>query len=339
LSIAAVGRHGRSLWEGAMRPKYWAGTALIAASMLFSVGVVFAQVKLPRIGFLALARFIPPKLFLEDLEKQGFVESRNILIEYSFADGRHDQMRSLAADLVRSHPDIILANGDQAVVAAMAETKTIPIVMLSCDAVAMGFVKSLAHPGGNVTGVTCISNELSARRVQIFKEAVPNLSNLAVIYNPENVAKPSDAQNTIAAAKKLGIEAYGAEVREVADLEPAFASALRNGANGVIVLSEAFTLTHRKAITDLALRHHLPDMHVYREFVDAGGLISYGPNVQGMLRQTARHVAGILRGTPVGDLPVEQPIAFDFLVNLKRAKALEMTVPTATLLQATEILE
>jgi putative ABC transport system substrate-binding protein len=302
--------------------------------------VSYAQQKaLPKVGFLALARFVPPQLLLEDLAKQGFVDGKNMSIEYHFADGRHDQMRSLASNLVRNKVDVIFANGDQAVVAAMAETKTIPIVMLSCDALAMGFVPSLARPGGNVTGVTCISIELSGKRVEIFKELLPSLKSIAVIYNPENVAKPFDAENTIAAAEKLGLKAHGREVREVSDLEPAFAAAAAAGANGVIVLSEAFTLIHRQLITDLALKYRLADMHVYREFVDTGGLISYGPNVQQMLRQTARHLAKVLNGEKPGDIPVEQPTTFDFVINLKRAKTLGLDVPSISLVQATSVVE
>jgi len=297
------------------------------------------QRKVPRVGFLALARFVPPKLFLEDLEKLGFVDGRNLSIEYHFADGKHSQMRSLAAELVRSNVDVIFANGDEAVVAAMAETKTIPIVMLSCDALAMGFVPSLARPGGNITGVTCISVELSPKRVEVFKELFPGLSHIAVIYNPENVAKPFDAKSTIAAAEKLGIKGHYREVREKDDLEPAFAAAAATGANGVIVLSEAFTLIHRQLIVDLALKHRLPDMHVYREFADTGGLVSFGPNVQEMLRQTARHLAKVLNGERAGDLPVEQPTTFDFVINSKRAKALDLSIPTSSLLQATDVVQ
>jgi putative ABC transport system substrate-binding protein len=248
-------------------------------------------------------------------------------------------MRSLAANVVRSGVDVILANGDQAVVAAMAETKTIPIVMLSCDALAMGFVPSLSRPGGNVTGVTCISVELSPKRVALFKEFLPSLSNIAVIYNPENVAKPADAKSTIAAAETIGIKGHNFDIREARDIEPAFAAAVGGGAEGVIVLSEALTLMHRKLITDLALKYRLPDMHVYREFPDAGGLLSFGPNVQHMLRQTARHLAKILNGANPGDLPVEQPTNFDFVINSKRAQALGLHIPPSILVQATDVLE
>jgi putative tryptophan/tyrosine transport system substrate-binding protein len=297
------------------------------------------QLKVPRVGFLALAPFVPPKLFLEDLEKLGFVDGKNVAIEYRFANGRHDRMRALAAELVRSNVDVIVANGDQAVTAAMAETKTIPIVMLSCDALAVGFVSSLARPGRNVTGVTCMSIELSSKRVEVFKQILPGLSNIAVIYNPENVAKPFDAKNTIAAAEKLGIKGHTREVREIEDLEPAFASAAAAGANGVIVLSEALTLLHKQSIVDLALKYRLPDMHVFREFVDAGGLASYGPNVQDMLRQIARHLGKVLKGENPGELPVEQPTTFDFVINLKRAKALGLDIPSGGLVQATNVLE
>src|SRR5260370_18605934 len=201
------------------------------------------QRKVPRVGFLALARFVPPKLFLEDLEKLGFVDGKNLSIEYHFADGKHDQMRSLAAELVRSNVDVIFGNGDEAVVAAMAETKTIPIVMLSCDAVAMGFVPSLSRPGGNITGVTCISVELSPKRVGVFKELLPSLSNIAVIYNPENVAKPFDAKTTIAAAAKLAFKAPSREVRECAGPQPAYRAAAAAGVDGVAWVSVGLTRT------------------------------------------------------------------------------------------------
>lgn len=183
-----------------------------------------AQTKIPRIGFLDLGRFAPPKLFLDDLEKEGFVDGKNIKIEYNFAAGRHEEMRSLATEMIRSGVDVIIANGDEAVVAAMTETNTIPIVMLSCDPVAMGFVKSLARPGGNVTGVSCMSVELGPKRVEIFKDAVPQVSNIAIIYNAKNVSKPYDAKSSIAGAQALGLKAFGREVREITDIEPTFAS-------------------------------------------------------------------------------------------------------------------
>ena len=238
---------------------------LISLVTIAPILVANAQTKIPRIGFLDLGRFAPPKLFLDDLEKEGFVDGKNIKIEYDFAAGRHEEMRSLAAEMVRSGVDVIVANGDEAVVAAMAETNIIPIVMLSCDPLAMGFVKSLARPGGNVTGVSCMSVELGPKRVEIFKEAVPQVSNIAIIYNAMNVSKPYDAKSSIAGAQKIGLKAFGREVREITDIEPVFASAAAEGANGVIVLSEAFTLIHRQLITDLALKYRLPDMHVYRE--------------------------------------------------------------------------
>jgi len=317
----------------------------LAPAMIFVVslvvpgGAIAQHSKIPKVGFLAFAKFVPPKLFSEELQKQGFVDGQNVSIEYHFADGRHDQMRSLAANMVRSGVDVILANGDQAVVAAMAETKTVPIVMLSCDALAMGFVQSLSRPGGNVTGVTCISVELSPKRVAVFKELIPRLSNLAVIYNPENVAKPADAASTITAAGKIGVQGQRFEVRDTNDIERAFRTIGANGTDGLIVLSEALTLIHRKLITDLSLKYRLPDMHVYREFPDAGGLVSYGPNVQEMLRQTARHLAKILKGEKPGDLPVEQPTNFDFVVNQTRARVLGLQIPTSILTQATAVIE
>ena len=312
---------------------------LISLVTIAPILVANAQTKIPRIGFLDLGRFAPPKLFLDDLEKEGFVDGKNIKIEYDFAAGRHEEMRSLAAEMVRSGVDVIVANGDEAVVAAMAETNIIPIVMLSCDPLAMGFVKSLARPGGNVTGVSCMPVELGPKRVEIFKEAVPQVSNIAIIYNDENVSKPYDAKSSIDGAQKLGLKAFGREVREITDIEPAFSSAAAEGANGVIVLSEAFTLIHRQLITDLALKYRLPDMHVYREFVDAGGLMSYGPNVQDMLRQLARHLAHVLRGERAGELPVEQPTTFDYVINMKRAKSLHLTIPSISLAQTTAVIQ
>jgi putative ABC transport system substrate-binding protein len=203
----------------------------------------------------------------------------------------------------------------------------------------MGFVKSLAHPGGNVTGVSCMSVELGPKRVGLFKEAVPQVSNIAIIYNGENVSKSYDAKSSIAGSQKLGFKAFSREVREITEIEPAFSLAAAEGANGVIVLSETFALIRRQLITDLALKYRLPDMHVYRDFVDAGGLMSYGPNVQNMLRQLARHLAHVLRGERPGDLPVEQPTTFDYVINLKRAESLDLTIPSISLAQATAVIE
>jgi len=295
--------------------------------------------KIPRIGYLSLGAAATPDVFVQRLRELGYSDKQNVAIEYRFAEGRHDVMGTLARELVDLNVNVIMAFGDEAITAAKRTTSTIPIVMFACDALTVGFVASLAHPGGNITGVTCVTTELSPKRVALLREAVPRVSNLGVLFNSANVSKPLDADRTRMAAQGMGLKIQTQEVLDRADIERAFSAFARERVEAVIVLDEALTSIHAKRVADLAVRHRLPTMHAWRQSVVAGGLMSYGPNLEEMLRLAATYVDKILKGAKPADLPVEQPTKFELVINLKTAKALGLTIPQPLLVRADEVIQ
>jgi putative ABC transport system substrate-binding protein len=295
--------------------------------------------RVPRIGYLALDSITPPTFFAQKMREQGYVDGQTAAFEYRFADGRHDRLLPLAQELSQRQVDVIYAYGDEAIVAAQIATRTIPIVMFACDAVTSGFVASLARPGGNTTGVTCLTTELSAKRVEVFHEMLPHLKRLAVIYNPENTSKPKDFEQTREAANSLGISADGFEAREPEDIDRIFAGFAASKPDGVSVLDEAVTMINAKHIVELARSHGLPSMHSFREPVDTGGLLSYGPSHADMTATATTFIGKILKGAKPADLPVQQPTKFGLVINLKTAKALGLTTPRSLLLRADEVIE
>ena len=292
----------------------------------------------PRIGYLTFGDGVAPA-FIKKLRAHGYVDGQNATFEYRLAKGQHERLIPLAQELANTRPDVIFAFGDEAIAAAQSATRTIPIIMFACDAVTTGFVADLARPGGNTTGVTCITAELSAKRVAVFREMIPSLKRLAVLYNPENKSKPIDFSQTRDAATSLGISVDRFEVREPADIDRAFASFDTNNPDGVSVLDEAFTIFNAKRIVELTDRYRLPSMHSFREPVDAGGLMSYGPSISGMVASATDLIPKILNGTKPAELPVEQPTNFELVINLKTAKALGLTVPQSLLARANEVIE
>jgi len=316
---------------------------IIAVTLLFGAAALTAEAqaphKIPRIGYLSLGAAVIPEVFLQRLRELGYSDKQNFVIDYRFGEGRHDAMTGLARELVDLHVDVIMAFGDQAIVAAKKVTSTIPIVMYACDALTVGFVTSLARPGGNVTGVTCVTTELSPKRVELLREAVPKVARVGLLFNPANVAKPFDADRTRLAAQGIGMTIQTQEVLERADLDRAFAAFGRQGAEAVIVLDEALMFIHAKRVAELALRYRLPTMHAWRESVVAGGLMSYGPTSVDMLRAAATYVEKILKGAKPGELPIEQPTKFELVINLKTAKALGLTIPPSLLLRADSVIE
>jgi putative ABC transport system substrate-binding protein len=317
-------------------------TAVVTLLLLTAPLAVRAQqpaAKTARLGFLSLGAAVEPSVFVQRLRELGYSEKEKLAIEYRFAEGRREGLEPFARELVGLRVDVIMALGDEAIVAARKVTTTIPIVMLACDALTVGFVTSLARPGGNVTGVTCLTTELSQKRVALLRETVPRAMRLGLLYNPANPAKPLDADRIRKISQTVGMKVQSQEVLERADLEKAFSAFARDRAEAVIVLDEALLLMHAKLVAELAIKHHLPTMHAFREAVAAGGLMSYGPSLAEMLHIAATHVAKILDGARPGDLPVEQPTKFELVINLKTAKALGLTIPPAALLRADQVLE
>jgi putative tryptophan/tyrosine transport system substrate-binding protein len=237
------------------------------------------------------------------LSALGYAEGKGVVVEYRFADGRPGELPRLARELVDAKVHVIMAVGDEAIVAAKNVTRTVPIVMVACDAVTTGFVASLARPGGNLSGVTCLTSELMPKRMAVFRELLPSLTRFAVLYNPENVSKPDEAARTVALAREQGIDARAIEFRTAEDIERAFVALAADRPDGVFVLTEQRAIMYAKLLTELARKQRLPNMHSFGEAVKAGGLISYGPNIPEMTSVATGYVAKILRGAKPADLP------------------------------------
>ena len=288
-----------------------------------------APAKLPTIGFLgpttSAAQWIAA--FLKRLRELGWIEGRNIAIEYRWAGGRAERFAEIAAEFVRLKVDVIVTSGTPAVLAAKQATGVIPIVFVTAgDPVGTGLVASLARPGGNVTGFSLVSADLAGKRVELLREFVPGLGRLAVMANvsfPDAVLEMGEAQ---ANAKTLGLEAAPLEIRRAEDISPAFEAA-KGRADALYVCGDPLVFDNRIRINTLALTARLPTMHGLRENVEAGGLMSYGTNFPDLFQRAAEHVDKILRGAIPADIPVEQPTKFDLVVNLLTAKMLGLTVP------------
>jgi putative ABC transport system substrate-binding protein len=276
--------------------------------------------------------------FRQGLREAGYVEGLNIIIEGRPAD-RADQLPGLAVDLVNLKVAVIVARGSQAVRAAQQATRTIPIVMTSSDPVGAGFVASLARPGGNTTGVSLLSPELSGKRLQLIKEIVPGIALVAVLWNPDDPPALTALKETEAAAAVLGIKVEALAVRKPDDFDGAFASATTVRPDALILLGAPIMSIYAGRIADFALRSKLPAIDIQRAFPQAGGLMSYGPSFPDQARRAAGYVAKILKGAKPADLPVEQPTRFELIINLKTAKTLGLTIPSGVLAIADEVIE
>jgi putative ABC transport system substrate-binding protein len=318
-----------------MRISQWAMTFVL----LFLPTFAYAQDKVPTIGFLSIGRTIAPETLARGLQEFGYVLGKNIAFEYRFGEGRHERMLPLARELVDQRVNVILAGGDEAIAGAQEVTKTIPIVMFACDALGVGFIQSLARPGGNTTGITCITSDFASKRIGIIRQIVPSLRKLAVLYNPVNKSKPLDFQYTRNAATTLGIEVTPFPTSELEEIERAFVHLDSNAHDAIAVLDESWILLHAQRIAELTLARKLPDMRSFREAVAAGGLVSYGPSARDMLISAARFIPKILTGISPADLPVEQPTRFELAINKTRARALGIDLPDALLATADHVIE
>jgi putative ABC transport system substrate-binding protein len=298
--------------------------------------------KVPRIGYIRAEG--PPaadiEAFRQGLREHGYVEGKNIVVEYRWADGNEQRLRAIVAELIRVKVDLIVTSAPAATRAAKEAATTIPIVMvLVADPVAFGFVASLARPGGNVTGFAFLLPELSGKRLQLLKDAIPGLSRVAVLWNAINSYKAFDLKEVQAVAEALNVAVRTLPVRGPDDFADAFEAAVKSGAGGLITLDDPFTIAHRTRIVNLALKYRLPAVYGVRPFADAGGLMTYGPDRVDQNRRAATYVDKILRGAKPADLPVEQPTKFELVINLKTAKALGLTIPQSLLLRADQIIQ
>jgi putative tryptophan/tyrosine transport system substrate-binding protein len=279
------------------------------------------------------------ELFQQGLRAHGYVEGQNIIIERRYTEGRTERLPALAAELAGLPIDLIfIAGGTPAAVAAKEATSTIPIVVPAGDLVGPGLVASLARPGGNVTGLTTISPQLSGKRLQLLKEMIPDAVRVAMIWNPTNATSVVSLPEVQVAAEALGVALLPLEVRDSTDFEAAFEAA-REHAEAVLVVGDPLFVPHAARMADLATRSRLPTMYSERAYAEAGALMAYGSNLDDQFRRAADYVDRILKGARPTDLPIEQPTTFDFVINLRTAQALGLTIPQHVLLQATEIIQ
>ena len=278
--------------------------------------------------------------FRDQMRQLGYVEGKNLVIEYRWADGQYDRLSDLAADLVRLRVEVIVTVGDPVIQAAKKATTTIPIVMASVgDPVGRGFVASLARPGGNITGVSNFAVALSGKWLEILREAVPHLSQVAILRNRANPTHPLFWLEADTAANALGLKLQSLEVRTPEDIDTAFASMLKERVGAFVTLPDPLLTGQRVRIADLAAKAHLPGIGAFRENVEAGTLMAYGPSLAANRRRAAVFVDKILKGAQPSDLPIEQPTKFELFINLKTAKALGLTIPPSLLQRADQVIE
>lgn len=322
--------------------------AFLALSGATALGMASAAAqdaaRLPRIGFLgnstaALEASLVGS-FREGLRELGYVEGRTIAIEYRWAEGRYERFPALIAELVALKVGVIVTAGTPASLAVKAAAASIPLVMVAVgDPVGTGLVSSLARPGGNATGLTSIAPDLEGKRLELIREVIPNVARIAVLWNPANAYQHGDEKKVRAAAAALRVEVLSLAVRAADGFDAAFAAILRDKPDAALVLADRLFLHNRDRIIDFVAANSLPTMSAYRELVETGGLMSFGPSYALMHRQAARFVDRILKGANPGDLPIEQPAKFEFVLNLRSAKALGLTVPQTILLRADEVIE
>jgi putative ABC transport system substrate-binding protein len=298
--------------------------------------------KVPRIGVLSPGS--PPleafDAFRRGLRDLGYVEGQTIILEPRWDKGNTAHHASLVADLVRLKVDIIVAGTTPTAIAAQKATQTIPIVMAAiADPVGAGLTASLARPGGNITGMSLISAELSGKRIAILKEAIPSGSRVAVLWNPTNPNTVGLLHDTQSAAQSLGIQLQVLEVRTAADVDAAFRSAVKGGAQALVTVQDALFTLQRAQIAEMARKTRIPTMSGETGFAAAGGLMNYGPNIADSWRRSAVYVDRILKGARPNDLPIEQPTKFEFVINLKTAKTLGLTIPQSVLSRADEVIQ
>ena len=318
--------------------------SLLAAPLAAEVQPV---AKVHRIGLLSagspLSTRANVEAFQQGLRALGYVEGQNMAIEYRYAEGKAERLPELAAELVALKVDVIVAAaGTRVALAAQQATQTLPIVFIGVgDAVTSGLVTSLARPGGNVTGLSSLFPELVGKCLEHLKQAVPGVSRIAVLLQPG--ALPERTYTDIveeanSAARALGVRLHFVEARGPEDFSRAFSTMAGARAGALVVLSTSMFYSERSRLVELVAKHQLPTVFSFREYVDAGGLLSYGPNIADLFRRAATYVDKILKGTKPGDLPVEQPMKFELIINLKTAKALGLTIPPLLLFQADEII-
>jgi putative ABC transport system substrate-binding protein len=324
----------------------WLGLSVIAFVFVAVGAVAQAQQtkRIPRIGYVSGGDPSNPGPFVEafrqGLRDRGYVEGKTIVIEWRFAQGKEDRLSTLAAELVGLKVDVIVTDGTGLTRAVKQATTAIPIVMASdADPIASGHIASLAHPGGNITGLTNNNPDLSGKRLEVLKHAIPGISHVGVIWNPQTPQSVTAFKETQSAARALGLQLQSLEMRGPDDYEVTFQAATKGRVRALTVLSDALMFSNRTRILELAAKHKLPTMHHQSLWVEAGGLVSYGTYFPDLFRRAATYVDKILTGAKPADLPVEQPTKFELVINLKTAKQLGLTIPQSVLYRADKVIK
>ena len=321
--------------------------SILVVAVLLAVGAV-AEAQQPkkvaRIGFLSAnsraAMSARVETFQQGLRQLGYTEGKNIFVEYQYADRSVDRLSTLAADLVHLNVNLIVTEGPTATRFAKEATSTIPIIMAQDpDPVGTGVVASLAHPGGNITGLSSLRPELSGKRLELLREIIPRLSRVAVLGTSSTPGNTQSIRETELAATGFGIQLQFLEVADRKDIETAFRAATRGRADAVLVLASPFLLSDRNQLAALAVKRRLPAIYPSGDYVDAGGLMFYGASIPELFRRTAAYVDKILKGAKPADLPVEQPTKFEFVINLKAAKQIGVTIPQKVLARADKVIK
>jgi putative ABC transport system substrate-binding protein len=322
------------------RRAFLAGAAALLAAPLAAKAQQAGRVY--RVGYLSTGA-LPPEAFLQGLRDLGYVEGRNVVIDYRSAEGKPERLPALAAELVALKVDVIVAPNTPAALAAKQATRTLPIVFIGVgEPVTSGIVTSLARPGGNVTGLSIVSPELVGKWMELLKQAVPGVSRVAALWQPGAMDERTEKdmfKGAEVAARALGVRLHFVEARGPEDFDRAFSDMTRARAGALTVRPAPMFVSERRRLVDLAAKNRLPTVYPWREFVEAGGLMAYGPNLADLFRRGATYVDKILKGTKPGDLPVEQPPKFDLVINLKTAKALGLQIPQSLLQRADQVIE
>jgi len=318
-------------------------TLLGSGTLAWPLAARAQQARLPTIGFLGAttpaAESQRLAAFTQRLGELGWIEGRTVAIDVRWAEGRNDRFAEIAAEFVRLRVDVIVTQGTASIIAAKQATAVIPIVFAAAgDPVGAGLVASLARPAGNVTGLSSQLRDTATKRLELLRDVVPNLRRLAIMANVDNASIVLEMRELQATVSALGLDVIMLEIHRGEDIAPSFDS-LQGRADALVVLAEALAMTNRVRISTLALGARLPTMHGHREYVEAGGLMSYGPSVPAQYRRAADYVDKILRGTKPGDIPVEQPSKFELIINLTTAKTLGLQIPDKLLALADEVID
>ena len=324
-------------------PKWFGVFAFIVAFAMCGAVVQAQQPKVPRIGYVDAGSPATTghraQAFMQGLRERGYVDGRNIVIEYRWADGKLDRLPGLVADLVHIKVDVIVSSATPAIRFAKQQTSTIPIVMAGVtDPVGVGFVASLARPGGNITGLTHLSPDLTGKRLELLKEVVPSLLRVAVLWNPNQPGQSAAFKDMQAAAEALKVTLISMEARNREEIERVLSGVGKERPQALFELPDPLTFFNRELIAEFAAKYRLPAMYSFSEYVDAGGLMSYGTSFAHLFHRAATYVDKILKGAKPADLPVEQPTKFEFIINLKAAKQIGLTIPPSVLARADKVI-